>query len=231
MPAKSLRAVLQREMAEFLEGHGYPDTFKGDRKARCRKLEAPLVGVVTPVIEGHRYGGASLTANVQIVAEPVQEFMDAMSPEGWARTPRPGEKVRYFIDLTTLGGVLTQGQRGRNLDQQWQVEDESGIETAVAEVGAALLGPVESWVLERSTVAGVLEQLLRDSLVSPFVARAGAVLAVQHGSPDLARALVSRVTSDRKLTRDELQRLSAFQAALAEHFPEFQPVELPTVEE
>jgi hypothetical protein len=231
LSAKSLREVLQREMADFLEGHGYPDTVKGDRKARCRKLEAPLVAVVTPVIEGHRYGGASLTANVQIVAEPVQVFMDGISPEGWARTPRPGEKVQYFLDLTTLGGVLSQGQRGRNLDQQWQVADESGIEPAVAEVGAALLGPVEAWVSERSTVAGVLEQLLRDSLVSPFVGRAGAVLALQHGSPDLARALVSRVVSDRRSTRDELQRLSAFQDSLAEQFPEFQPVELPTVEE
>ena len=70
MPAKSLRAVLQREMARFLEEHGYPLTASDDRKARCRELEAPLVGMVSPVIEGHRYGGASLTAHVLIVAEP-----------------------------------------------------------------------------------------------------------------------------------------------------------------
>jgi hypothetical protein len=84
-------------------------------------------------------------------------------------------------------------------------------------------------VAERSTVAGVLEQQLNRNIPSLHTGRACAVLALMHGDPDLAPAFSLRMASWPGSTAAELQRLSAFQTALAEQFPEYRPVELPTV--
>jgi len=226
--ARAVRAALKREVAASLEELGYPKVLPSDRTARYRELEPPLAALVTPVIEGHRYGGASLTAIIEIVAEPVQDFMNGAPEPALARKPRPGETRSYFLDLTTVGELLTQG---RNLDFQWQVEDESGISAALAELSSAIEGPVEAWVAERRTVAGVLDAQLRTSIASLFSARACAVLALQHGSPDLAQALVARMASDPSSTSDELRRLSEFQATLVRHFPDYQPAKLPAAKE
>jgi len=108
--ARAVRAALKREVAALLEGHGYPNVLPSDQTARYRELEAPLAAVVSPVIEGHRYGGASLTATIKIVAEPVQLFMARVPVLGLARTPRPDETLTYFLDLTSVGSLLTQGR-------------------------------------------------------------------------------------------------------------------------
>jgi len=226
--ARAVRAALKREVAALLQAHGYPNVLASDRTARYRELGPPLAAVVSPVIEGHRYGGASLTALIEIVAEPVQKFIESVPVLGLARTPRPDETLTYFLDLTSVGSLLTQG---KNHDLQWQVEDESGISAALAELGSAIEGPVEGWVTERGSVAGVLDAQLADQFVSGFSGRACAVLALQAGQPDVAQALVSRIASNRRTTNDSMQRLSVFQATLVQHFPDYQPVELPAAKE
>jgi hypothetical protein len=223
-----VRAALKREVAALLEGHGYPNVLASDKTARYRELEPPLAAVVSPVIEGHRYGGASLTAVIEIVAEPVQTFMESVPVLGLARTPRSDETLTYFLDLTSVGSLLT---NGKDLDFQWQVEDESGISDALAELGSAIEGPLEGWVAERHSVTGVLEAQLGRPTVSGFSGRACAVLALQAGQPDVAQELVSRMASSRRSTNDSLQRLSVFQATLVQHFPDYQPADIPVAKE
>jgi len=66
MMATALRTALKRAVAGVLESEGYVRRLPPHSTARARDLDPPLTAVITPVIEGHRWGGASLTATVKI---------------------------------------------------------------------------------------------------------------------------------------------------------------------
>ena len=216
--ARSLRRAVCSQVEDALVPRGYEPVGRGIGRSTERPLADPLVGVITPVVEGHRYGGAALSGLAEVRSPVTAEFCrDVVPDEAWAAAARPEDLDGYFLSVATFGSLMG---RGHSIDFQWQIEDGAGIAAAVAEFDAVVEGPATAWLEDRVDPEKLLAAILgQDPRTSGFWGRTGAVLAAQCGRWRDAQSLLELMADSDRLNADGRARLSAFADTLTKAFP------------
>ena len=210
-----LRANVGQAVRTGLEARGFQCAQRG--RLFVRSLEPPLEAIITPVIEGHRYGGVALSGTVKIFAGQVADFcQDRLPDEAWWSARRPRSLDGYFLKLAQFGELLP--ERGSH-DFQWQIEDRCQLDGGVDEFLAVVDGGGAAWIQQRSSVEGLLANLRGgDPRTSGMWGRTGSVLAMQCDRPVDAQALLELMAADDRQDEDDRVRLSAFAATLKSVF-------------
>ena len=214
--AKGLRADVAEVVRTGLEARGFRRAQRGG--FFIRSLASPLEAIITPVIEGHRYGGVALSGTVKIFAAPVADFcQDRLPDEAWWSAWRPRSRDGYFLWLAQFGELLP--GPGTH-DFHWQIEDRCHLDDGVDPFLAVVDGGGATWIEQCSSVEGLLATLRGgDPRTSGMWGRTGSVLAMQCDRPADAQALLELMAADDRQDEDDRARLSAFAITLKSVFP------------